>query len=163
MERSSRAATGLSLRSTAFQPNAPIPARHTCDGEDLSPELAWDGPPAGVRTFALVVEDPDAPGGVFTHWVIFNLPPDARGLPEGVRKTERPDVGGMQGRNDFGNTGYNGPCPPPGPAHRYRFTLYALDAPVDTRSGMSKLELMQMMEGHIVARAELVGTYQRRR
>jgi Raf kinase inhibitor-like YbhB/YbcL family protein len=164
MERSSPAgATDLWLTSPAFRPGGPIPVRHTCDGEDLSPELAWGDPSRGIRAFALIVEDPDAPRGAFTHWIIFDLAPDARGLPEGVPPTERPPGGGAQGRNDFGNIGYNGPCPPPGPAHRYRFRLFALDAPVAAGPGASRLELLGAMDGRVVAHTELVGAYGRRR
>lgn len=102
---SSDATARFSLTSPAFQPDQGIPVRHTCDGQDLSPPLAWDSPP-NAHSFALVVDDPDAPRGVFTHWVYFNLPADARALPEGVARTERPTGGGMQGRNDFGKLGY---------------------------------------------------------
>jgi Raf kinase inhibitor-like YbhB/YbcL family protein len=156
-------ATGLRLTSPAFRPGELIPARHACDGDDLSPALAWSDPPHRTRAFALIVEDPDAPGGVFTHWVIFDLPPDARHLPEGVPRTERPPRGGVQGRNDFGNVGYDGPCPPPGQTHHYRFRLYALDEPVAAEPRTTRHELLAAIEGHVVTRVDLIGTYRRRR
>ncbi len=161
-QMSPRGTGSLFLASAAFQPNQPIPARHTCDGEDLSPALSWDGAPDDTQAFALVVDDPDAPRGVFTHWVLFNLPASVCELRTNVAKTERPGQGGVQGRNDFGAIGYRGPCPPPGTPHRYRFTLYALDAPVSLGPGASKQELLQAMEGRIVGQAQLIGTYQRR-
>jgi Raf kinase inhibitor-like YbhB/YbcL family protein len=164
MERSSTAgATGLRLTSSAFRPGELIPARHACDGEDLSPPLTWSDPPHRTRTFALIVEDPDAPRGIFTHWIIFDLPSEARHLPEGVPPTERPPRGGVQGLNDFGNIGYNGPCPPPGPEHHYRFLLYALDDPIVAKPRMTRIELLAALDGHVVTRAELIGTYRRRR
>jgi Raf kinase inhibitor-like YbhB/YbcL family protein len=157
----SAVAGGVSLTSSTFRSNESIPARHTCDGADLSPPLSWDRVPNGTQSLALIVDDPDAPRGVFTHWILFNLSAGARELPEGVAKTERPDVGGLQGQNDFGNVGYNGPCPPPGSPHRYRFTLYALDTSVDLEPGASKQDLLRAIEGHILGQAQLVGTYQR--
>lgn len=149
------------LRSDVLQPGQPIPARYTCDGGDRSPPLAWAGAPAGTRAFALIVDDPDAPGGPFTHWVLFDLPAEARELPEGLPPSGRLPQGGVQGRNDFGRLGYNGPCPPRGRPHRYRFTLYALDGPVGLRPGAAKEELLRAIEGHVLDRGELVGTYGR--
>ena len=151
----------LSLTSAAFQPNQPIPARHTCDGENVSPALSWDGAPGTTQAFALIVDDPDAPKGVFTHWVLFDLPARTRELRENSPTTERLDQGGVQGRNDFGSIGYRGPCPPPGAPHHYRFTLYALDGPVHLDPGASKQELLRAIEGRTVGQAQLVGTYQR--
>jgi len=151
----------LTLTTTAFSPGKPIPARHTCDGADFSPALAWDGVPPGTQAFALIVDDPDAPIGVFTHWMLFNLPGSARNLPENVPKTERIPQGALQERNDFGKIGYNGPCPPRGKPHRYHFTLDALHAPVNLRPGASTQELRTAMKGHVLAQAQLVGTYQR--
>jgi Raf kinase inhibitor-like YbhB/YbcL family protein len=149
------------LTSTAFQPNQPIPARCTCDGEDRSPALSWDGAPDTTEAFALVVDDPDAPQRVFTHWVLFDLPAAVCELREHLPTTGRPAQGGVQGRNDFGSIGYRGPCPPVGAPHRYRFTLYALDRPVRLDPGASKRELLQAIEGRIVSQAQLVGTYRR--
>ena len=157
----SRVVGELTLVAATFKSDEPIPARHTCDGADLSPALSWTTVPRGTRSLALVAEDPDAPGGVFTHWVSYNIPPDIRAVPEGVPRTERPDVGGLQGLNDFRRIGYNGPCPPPGPAHRYRFTVYALDTLLDLQPGASKQQLLQAMQERILDQAEIVGAYQR--
>jgi Raf kinase inhibitor-like YbhB/YbcL family protein len=126
-----------------------------------SPPLSWSNVPPSTQAFALVLDAPDAPGGVVTHWVLYDLPADVRQLPENVPRVEQPDTGGLQGRNDFGRIGYNGPCPPPGRAHQYRLTLYALDAPVDLGPGASADALIAAMAGHVVGQAELVGAYQR--
>ncbi|MGH9434001.1 MAG: YbhB/YbcL family Raf kinase inhibitor-like protein, partial [Terriglobia bacterium] len=122
------AASQLSLQTAAFAPGGFIPARFTCKGDDVSPALAWSGSPANTRAFALIVEDPDAPAGTWTHWLVYDLPSSARALPEGVPKTGEISGGGRQGTNDFGKIGYGGPCPPPGKPHRYFFRLYALNA-----------------------------------
>ncbi|MBI4496425.1 MAG: YbhB/YbcL family Raf kinase inhibitor-like protein [Chloroflexi bacterium] len=151
------------LMSSAFQMGQSIPARFTCDGHNVSPPLAWNGNPEATRALALIMDDPDAPGGVFTHWVLFNLPADLRGLAEAVPPTEQAPDGSMQGRNDFGKIGYGGPCPPEGSPHRYRFTLYALGRPLLLAPGASKSDLLEAMQGHILAQAELVGAYRRQR
>jgi Raf kinase inhibitor-like YbhB/YbcL family protein len=153
----------LSLTTTAFATNGPIPARYTCDGEDRSPPLTWSDAPAGAAAFALIMDDPDAPRGVFTHWVLYNLPGDARELPEGVPGVERLPSGALQGMNDFGRVGYGGPCPPPGPAHRYRFTLYALDTALNLGPRATKQAMLDAMRGHVLAEGRLIGTYQRQR
>lgn len=151
----------FSLRSDAFGADQPIPSRFTCDGEDGSPALSWSDAPPGTRSYALIMDDPDAPRGVFTHWVLFDLPASVHALPEAVPKSERPDTGGVQGTNDFGKTGYGGPCPPSGSPHRYRFFLYALDQELGLSPGASKQQVLTAMEGHIVGEGQLVGTYQR--
>lgn len=151
----------FSIRSDAFDADQPIPSRFTCDGEDVSPALSWSDVPDGTQSFALIVDDPDAPRGVFTHWVLYNLSAGAQGLPEGVAKTERPDTGGFQGDNGFGNIGYGGPCPPPGSPHHYRFFLYALDGLIDLGPGASKQDVLDAIQGHVLGEAQLVGTYQR--
>ena len=151
----------FAIRSDAFDADQPIPTRFTCDGDDVSPALSWSDVPDGTQSLALIMDDPDAPRGVFTHWVLFNLPAGARSLPEGVAKTERPESGGFQGRNDFGDIGYGGPCPPPGGPHRYRFFLYALDGLIDLGAGASKQQVLDAVEGHVLAEAQLVGSYQR--
>lgn len=151
----------FSIGSQAFAADQPIPRRFTCDGDDVSPALSWADPPAGAQAFALIVDDPDAPGGDFTHWVIYNLAADARELPENVAKAERPGIAALQGRNDFGRAGYGGPCPPSGRAHHYRFTLYALDGPLDLSPGTTKQHLLDAMDGHVLGEARLVGTYER--
>lgn len=151
----------MNITSPAFSDGASIPARFTCQGENLSPQLDWSGVPSGARSLALVVSDPDAPGGTFIHWVLYNLPPQTSGLPEGVPATERLSSGAAQGRNDFGRIGYGGPCPPPGKPHRYIFTLYALDLAPDLPAGLNAARLNSLMRGHILAQASLTGLYQR--
>ena len=143
------------LTSTAFEQGGAIPPRHTCDDEDVSPALAWSGTPDGAQSLALVVDDPDAPGRTFLHWLAWGLAPDAAGLEEG-------EAAPVEGRNDFGSTGYRGPCPPPGHGpHRYVFRLHALDAPVEVRAGAGRDELERALADHVLGRAELVGTYER--
>lgn len=117
----------LSVLSPAFQEGDRIPSKYTCQGEDVSPPLTWSEPPAGTQSFALVMDDPDAPVGVFTHWVLFNILSDSRQLAEAMPTQAQLTSGALQGKNDFGSIGYGGPCPPPGRAHRYQFTLYALE------------------------------------
>jgi len=116
-----KTAAGLQLTSPAFQQGAEIPRKHTCDADDVSPQLRWANPPSGAKTFAIIADDPDAPGGTWVHWVIYDLPGDAKGLAEGTAKTETLANGAKQGVNDFRRVGYSGPCPPPGAAHRYYF------------------------------------------
>jgi len=156
---------GLSLASSAFRAGASIPRLHTCDGPDRSPPLAWTGAPARTATFALIVDDPDAPGGTWVHWVLYDLPAGTSALEGNVPKVERPpELGGAaQGRNDFRALGYGGPCPPPGPAHRYFFKLYALGAALGLKPGATKQELERAMAGRVLDSAELVGTYARGR
>ena len=151
----------LSLSSPAFQEGERIPLKYTCQGEDISPKLDWSGVPEDARSLALIMDDPDAPSGIFTHWVIFNLPPDSQGLIEAVPSVFKLDTGALQGRNDFGRIGYGGPCPPPGYPHRYRFTLYALDRQLDLEAGSSKNQVVNAAKGHILAQCQLIGTYQR--
>ncbi|HEX5417509.1 MAG TPA: YbhB/YbcL family Raf kinase inhibitor-like protein [Chloroflexota bacterium] len=149
------------LTSSAFAADELIPKRFTCDGADQSPPLAWSDPPAGTRSLALIVEDPDAPGGTFIHWVIYYLSFDKNELPAGVPKqAELPD-GARQGRNSFRRVGYGGPCPPPGTPHHYHFRLFALDAPSALTPGASASELRSAMNGHVVGEAELIGLYGR--
>ena len=149
------------LRSPAFGEGEPIPQEHTCDGPDLSPAFAWDDPPAGTQSLALIVDDPDAPGKTWVHWVLYDLPPDFRELPGGVSPDESLSSGGAQGKNGFGKIGYGGPCPPKGKPHRYYFRLYALDTRLDLAPGATKGALLEAMEGHLVGEAELMGRYGR--
>ncbi len=151
----------LQLKTPAFKSGSVIPERYTCDGSDLSPELSWNAPPQGTETLALIVEDPDAPGRTWIHWVLYDLPATERGLPEGAGGEGKLPAGARQGRNDFGNLGYGGPCPPPGPAHRYHFRLYALDTRLGLRAGAKRAEVERAMRGHILAQAELMGRYSR--
>lgn len=150
----------MTLSSSAFSPNAPIPAPYTCDGEDRSPSLQWDEPPAGTQSLALIVDDPDAPKQPFTHWVLYDLPPTTRELPADMPPDPILYSGGVQGKNDFDRYGYGGPCPPRG-THRYVFKLYALDTILDLPPGVSKTEVLQAMQGHVLAGAELIGEYSR--
>jgi hypothetical protein len=147
--------------SSVFQEGERIPAKYTCEGEDISPPLTWGEVPAGTKSFALIVDDPDAPGGVFTHWVLFNLPATSRELPEAVPTQPQLPNGALQGKNDFGKIGYGGPCPPPGSPHRYRFNLYALDQPLELKAGATKKQVLEAIQGHILAQAQLTGIYQR--
>jgi hypothetical protein len=154
----------FSLSSPAFGEGAAIPVEHTCDGADVSPPLAWNDPPAGTKSFALIADDPDAPAGTWVHWVLYNLPAATTQLPARIAKVETLDLGGArQGRNDFRHPGYGGPCPPRGPAHRYFFKLYALDAPLELRPGAPKKDVEAAMQGHTLGLAQLIGTYARRK
>jgi hypothetical protein len=149
------------LETTAFKPGGDIPARYTCDSADVSPALTWNEPPQGTQSFALIVDDPDAPSGTFTHWLVYDLPKNMRKLPEALSGNDEMHGGGRQGTNDFPVTGYGGPCPPPGRPHRYFFKLYALDAKLNVRPAATRRELEQAMKGHILAQAELMGKYHR--
>jgi Raf kinase inhibitor-like YbhB/YbcL family protein len=149
------------LTTEAFQNGGFIPKQFTCDGLDKSPALAWTEPPAGTKSLALIVDDPDAPVGTWIHWVLYDLPGDARTLEEGVAKDRQLSHGAHQGRNDFGKIGYNGPCPPKGDPHRYFFKLYALDRKTNLKAGGAKVDLERAMKGHILAEAEVVGRFQR--
>ncbi len=149
--------------ASIFGPGDPIPPRYTCDGEDVSPLLRWSDAPAEARSFALIVDDPDAPAGTFVHWVLCDVPGDARALPAEVAKRDTLPGGGTQGLNDFGRVGYSGPCPPAGAPHRYRFTLYALDTRLGLPARPRKPDVVRAMQGHVLAEAALVGRYQRAR
>jgi len=154
----------FSLTSGAFKDGTAIPVKHTCDGADVSPPLAWSGPPEGTRSFALIVDDPDAPAGTWVHWVLYNVPAAVSELPENVAKVESLDLdGARQGRNDFRRPGYGGPCPPAGPAHRYFFKLYALDAPLKLKAGAQNKDIEAAMQGHVLGSAQLIGTYARQK
>lgn len=150
------------LTSTAFAHEEAIPPRYTCDGDDISPPLAWGDPPAGTKGFALIANDPDAPMGTWVHWVVYHLPPSTRRLPEAYPREAQGADGTRQGRTDFGRTGYGGPCPPGG-THRYFFTLYALDAMLTVPPGATAQQLDAAMKGHVLAEAALMGTYYRQR
>lgn len=146
----------FTVTSPAFGDGAAIPVRHTCDGDDVSPALRWDGVPRGSRSLAMIVDDPDAPRGTFTHWVVYDLPESLRDIAEG-------EAPGTPGRNSFGRIGYSGPCPPPGHGpHRYRFTLYALDLPAIALESGTREELEARMETHVLGTARLTGVYERK-
>lgn len=150
----------LALSSTAFQEGDRIPDRYTCEGQDVSPPLSWGEPSVGTQSLALIADDLDT-SGMFTHWVIFNIPPASRELDEAISTQSQLPNGTLQGKNDFRNIGYGGPCPPSGKPHRYRFTLYALDCSLNLEAGASKKQVLDAVEGHILARGQLIGTYQR--
>jgi Raf kinase inhibitor-like YbhB/YbcL family protein len=162
------AETGASVPGFVFMADGvtegePIDPRYTCDGDDISPALAWEGVPEGTAELALVVEDPDAPDGTFTHWLVYALDAGADGLPEAF--PEGAEVNGLnavrQGTNDFGKAGYGGPCPPAGEEHRYVFRLLALDAALGLEGGASRDEVLAALEGHVLGEARLTGTYAR--
>jgi Raf kinase inhibitor-like YbhB/YbcL family protein len=152
----------FTLKSSAFAPDQPIPYRYSRDGENISPDLAWNDTPPGTQTLALIVDDPDAPRGVFTHWVLFNIPGATTGLPAGVPHGDHPTNAGIQGRNDYDVIGYEGLQPPPGKLHHYRFTLYALNTTLSLRPGATKQHVLDVMRGHILGQAQLIGTYEYR-
>ena len=150
------------MTSSAFPSGQAIPAQYTCDGEDISPPLSWNAPPSGTKTFALISDDPDAPSGRWVHWVVYNLPASVRQLDEAFpTDPELPD-GTKQGTTDFGRTGYGGPCPPSG-THRYFFKLYALERSLPLGLDATAREVEEAMAGHILAQAQLMGTYRRKR
>ncbi len=151
----------FTLNSPAFAAGAQIPIQYTCDGRDVSPPLIWRNPPAGTQTFALIMDDPDAPAGTWVHWIIFNIPASAKGLPEAIPPRPRLEDGSVQGVNSWRRVGYGGPCPPRG-QHRYFFKLYALDVALSLGPSATKSDLLRAMKDHIVARAELMGVYRRR-
>ena len=156
-----RRAMAFTLDTKAFPKGGEIPSKYACTGEDVSPALSWSGAPQGTKSFALIVEDPDAPSGTFTHWIVYDLPAEARQLPENVSKTDDLSGGGRQGRNDFRRAGYGGPCPPPGKPHRYFFKLYALNSPLNLPAGASRREVEDALRGHVIAQAELMGKFGR--
>jgi hypothetical protein len=150
----------IKITSPAFEQEGLIPAQYTCDGEDVSPPLQWEGVPAGTESITLICDDPDAPMGTFVHWVLYDLPADVRELPESMPADATLSNGAKQGTSDFGRTGYGGPCPPGG-THRYFFKLYALDTATSLSPGATKAELLKAMEGHILAQGQLMGKYAR--
>src|SRR5262249_14738211 len=157
------AAMAMTLKSPAFQQNGHIPSKYTCEGEDVSPPLAWEDAPNGAKSLVLIIDDPDAPDPkapkmVWVHWVVYNMPPDTKSLPENAGKARLPQ-GALLGLNDFKKTGYGGPCPPIG-RHRYFHKLYALDITLDLRDA-TKSQIERAMRGHVLANAELIGTYQK--
>jgi hypothetical protein len=152
----------MQLTSPAFKAGEPIPVKHTCDGQDVSPALTWTNVPSSTKSLALIADDPDAPAGTWVHWVLYDLPPSATQLAEDTPKQQALPNGARQGLNDFRRWGYGGPCPPPGKAHRYYFKLYALDAMLDLKSGATKKDVERAMEKHILSQAQLMGTYQRK-
>ncbi len=152
----------MKISSPAFHDGGFIPSTYTCDGRDISPELVWEDIPSQAKSLVLLCEDPDAPMGLFVHWVVFNIPPSTSGLPQGVSSAELTRLSAKQGRTDFGRIGYGGPCPPSA-THRYFFKLYALDTLLSLPEGSTRIQVLKAMEGHILSSAELMGKYQRQR
>jgi Raf kinase inhibitor-like YbhB/YbcL family protein len=150
----------MTIESAAFMQGKPIPEKYTCEGGDASPPMSWTNAPQGTKSFALIVDDPDAPAGLWVHWVLYNIPASTHALQAGIKKSEATSAG-RQGVNDFKKIGYGGPCPPPGTPHRYFFKLYALDAQLPLRPRASKKDVEAAMQGHVLAPAQLIGTYQR--
>jgi len=151
----------FAITSPAFTQGAAIPRQFTGDGSDLSPPLIWTEPPPGTKAFALICDDPDAPKGTFTHWIVFNLPAETRELPEGAGSSAKLPEGTCQGTNDFGRVRYGGPAPPPGKPHRYFFRLAALDRPLDLKPRAIRSEVLSALKSHILAESDLMGTYGR--
>ncbi len=152
----------IQLTSPAFEHGEMIPDRYTCNGQDISPALNWAGVPEGAGSLALICDDPDAPMGIWVHWVIYNIPAKTKGLPEDVSASKATlKNGAIQGTNSWGRIGYGGPCPPSG-THRYFFRLYAVDTSLDLKPGATKAQLLKAMEGHILAECELMGRYAKR-
>jgi Raf kinase inhibitor-like YbhB/YbcL family protein len=151
----------LLITSTDFAANESIPVAYTCSGDNRSPELSWSGVPTTSKTLALIVRDPDAPMGSYVHWVLFNLPANVDRLPAAVPTTPSIAPGAVQGVNGRGKSGYQGPCPPPGPVHHYHFKLYALDTRLNLMADATAAQVEQAMNGHVLASAELIGTFAR--
>lgn len=147
------------LKSSILKESELIPEKYTCDGEDISPPLEWENIPEKTASFCIIMDDPDAPGGVFTHWIIFNIPKNYRSLPENFPKLPEFENGIKQGKNDFNEIGYNGPCPPKGSKHRYRFTIYALNKVLDIKSGVERREILKEIKNHILGIGELITLY----
>lgn len=150
----------IQVRSPAFSDGEMIPDRYTCTGDGASPPIEWDTPGDSVQSFALICDDPDAPMGTFTHWVVYDLPPDVHKLPERVPNEDALPNGGVHGINSLHKTGYTGPCPPSG-THRYFFKVFALDKKLDLKPGAGKEKVLREMEGHIVGEGQLMGRYTR--
>lgn len=149
------------LTSPAFKEGERIPDRFTCEGEDVSPPLHWSVPPAATKSFVVIADDPDAPGGTWVHWVIYNLSLDLRGLPEGIPAKDHWLDGALHGLTDFKRVGYGGPCPPPGKPHRYYFKLYALDAVLNLKPRATKSQVLEACRGHVLGEAQLMGRFGR--
>lgn len=152
---------GLELMSPAFTSGSTIPAKHTCEGENVSPPLSWAGAPPETKSLALIFDDPDAPRGTFSHWVLYGIPADERELPENYATSATAQRKATSGRNDFGKDGYGGPCPPRGETHRFYFRLYALDTPLNLSAGATRAQVLDRVRDHVVAQAELMGSYKR--
>jgi len=151
----------MQLTSSVITEGGPIPAKYTCDGKNVSPPLKWSGVPEGAKSLVLIVDDPDAPAGTWVHWVLYGLPPTATELAEDIPQSQYTPAGAKHGLNDFRRLGYGGPCPPPGKPHRYFFKLSAHDSALDLKPGLTKKDVERAMEKHVLAQAQLMGTYKR--
>ena len=151
----------MTLSSPAFRDGENIPPEFTCRGDNISPQLEWNSVPAAAKSLVLIMDDPDAPGKTFTHWVLFNIPTDKRSLAEDTPSSPRLNDGSLHGLNDYNRTDYGGPCPPPGRPHHYNFNLYALDITLNLDAGASKEQVLEAMKGHILAQCRLTGLFQR--
>jgi hypothetical protein len=152
----------MKITSVAFTEGRAIPVKYTCSGADSSPPLKWSGAPPGTKSFALIADDPDAPGGTWTHWVVCDMPAVVKELAEDTPKSQFLGNGGRQGMNDFHRPGYGGPCPPPGKAHRYFFKIYALDTMLGLPTGANKQDVLSRMQGHLLAQGQIMGTFERK-
>ncbi|MGM3308344.1 YbhB/YbcL family Raf kinase inhibitor-like protein [Anabaena sp. WFMT] len=152
----------MKLKSSTFTDNGLIPAQYTCDGVNISPPLSWDEIPLETQSLVLIVDDPDAPGEKFVHWVVYDIPPTVRELTAQIPATKNLINGGTQGKNDFGNLGYGGPCPPSG-THRYFFQLYAVDKKLSLAAGASESQIITAIDGHVLEKSEFIGRYKRQR
>jgi len=150
----------IEIKSRVFENEGMIPRKYTCDGDDISPPLSWDSVPEETKSIAVICDDPDAPMGTWVHWVVYDIPPETRELKENVTPEREMHIGGIQGMNDFKKVGYGGPCPPGG-THRYFFKIFALDLRLELGPGATKDQLLIAMEGHILAKGELIGKYSR--
>ena len=148
----------LAVFSASFENGASIPARYTCNGEDISPQISWATPPAGTQSMAIIMDDLNSQPGLFTHWIVYNIPAESRELKEDIPTYSRLEDGTLQGANDFNRIGYDGPCPPSG-MHRYRFNVYALNTMLELEAEATKELLTEAMEGHVLARGIITGTY----
>ncbi|MFY9418090.1 MAG: YbhB/YbcL family Raf kinase inhibitor-like protein [Bacteroidales bacterium] len=152
--------TNIIVKSDSFSDGGMIPAKYTCDGANISPHLSWDNVPKDTKSFVLICEDPDAPMGTFTHWILYDIPADVHELPENLPKDKVLPNGAKQGIADFKKIGYGGPCPPSG-THRYYFKLYSLDTLLNLEPGLKKEDILKAMNGHILAQGQIMGKYTR--
>lgn len=155
-----QAESSITVTSTAFAEGDHIPQQYTCQGDDISPPLAWTDLPEQTASLALIMDDPDAPNGIWVHWVLYNIPADAQSLPEAITTESGLPDGTLNGKNSWKRTGYGGPCPPSG-THRYVFSLYALDSDLELEEGIDKNGLLKAMDGHVLAEGRLAGVYQK--
>ena len=152
----------MKLTSMIFENGGKLPIKYSCDHDNISPDLAWEEVPIGTKSFAIIADDPDAPAGVFTHWIIYNIPPEIRSLPERMPDSAKLESGALQGRNDFRKIGYGGPCPPTGHGpHHYHFKLYALNRMLDLEAGVSREQLEETMKGHMLGWTQIIALYER--